>query len=167
MPRVPKGGVAPHYSPRTRLSAMADGPPSPPCAPCPVGRDGRCHPMLSDSTGATGHREQSIYPWATTGQAGGTWGCDSGLHAPPPHGMRTPHATWHEMCTVRACTRYVRWELGWLGVRYIPKVYPRSALAHPKPDSGPGRGPQKPCFPGFREGAVAQRNGRTRGWHAA
>ena len=61
--------------------------------------------MISDSTGATGHRGQSIYPWVTTGQAGGTWGCDSGLHTPPPHGMRTPHATWNEMCTVRACTR--------------------------------------------------------------
>ena len=33
---------------------------------------------------------------------------------------------------------------------YIPKVYPSSALAHPSPDSGPGRGPQKPCFLGFR-----------------
>ena len=61
--------------------------------------------VLSDSTGVTGHRGQYIYPWATTDQAGGAWGGDSGLHGPPPQGMQAPHATWHEMCIVRACVR--------------------------------------------------------------
>ena len=80
-------------------------PPSPPCAPCPVRRDGRCYPMPSDSTGVTGHRGQYIYTYSTTEPAGGTWGRDSGVRGPPPQGMQAPHARWHEMCIARACAR--------------------------------------------------------------
>ena len=44
----------------------------------------RCHPMLSDSTGATGHLGQFIYPWTTAGQAGGAWGVPPCLAAETP-----------------------------------------------------------------------------------
>jgi hypothetical protein len=70
-------------------------------------------------------------------------------------------------CAARAHARDVAWELGWRGVRYLPKVYPRNAASHPKPDTGPGRASQEPVFTGLREGAAAQRDGRTGGQNAA